>query len=72
MKYTKTPTTPQRTVVDLDGGQTVTADKQLLFDFETDRVPLQNRPVTAAGEHPLPGNESFPCVRTQYYFLLMK
>lgn len=72
MKYTKAPTAPQRTVVDLDGGQTVTADEELLLDFETERVPLQDGPIAAAGER-LPGDESTLRVRPYYdFFWLIK
>lgn len=55
----KAPTTPQHTVVDLDGGQTVTANEELLLDSETDRVPMQNRPIAAAGERLLTGKGSW-------------
>lgn len=63
MKYTKAPTTPQRTVVDLDGGQAVTADEELLLDSESDRVPLENCPITAAGERLLTVTQSPGWVR---------
>lgn len=36
--------------MDLYGGQTVTGEVELSLHFETGRVPLQNHPVTAAGE----------------------
>lgn len=51
-------TAPQRAIIDLYGGETVTAEVVLSLHFETGRVPLQNRPITAAGVCLLTGKDS--------------
>lgn len=51
-------TAPQCAIMDLYGGQTVTGEVELSLHFETGRVPLQNHPVTAAGECLLTGKDS--------------
>ena len=43
-------TAPQCAFIDLYGGETVTAEVELSLHFETGRVPLQDGPITAAGE----------------------
>lgn len=43
--------------MNLYGAQTVTAEVELLLHFKTRRVPLQDRPVTAAGVRLLTGKD---------------
>ena len=50
-------TAPQSAVVDLYGGETVTAQVELSLHLEADWVPLQDRPLTAAGVSLLTGKE---------------
>lgn len=51
-------TAPQCPIMDLYRGQSVTAKGELSLHLETGRVPLQNRPVTAARICLLTGRDS--------------
>lgn len=45
--------------MDLYGRETLTTEVELPLYLETGRVPLQNRPITAAGVRLLTGRDSF-------------